>query len=291
MRYINKVLTLCLRIFANVYIPVLALLANIFITTQIFAQSDGYSTITGQVIDNETSAPIPHVNVIIEGTEIGASTNENGVFIIENVPPGNQTLQFSHINYIPLSYTHYFLPGLTETVTIEMVSRPIKMEEVEVVDTLPGRFTPGSPTGYHYTRKDIERTGANTFGQLIRTLVPRAQVREDGGDLYIQLQLRTTIAQRYERARDPHPLIILDGINLGTSPIGLAGVVIPSNIEHMEVIRPPDAQNIFGPDAAHGAIIIETIDRSDEEPVLTTTQRTVIAGGLAGLILSLILLN
>ncbi len=251
------------------------------------AQTDEYTSVTGRVIDHETRAPIFNVNILVAETLTGTVTDQNGYFTLENVPVGTHTIQFSHINYIPYSHTQFFIPESTDTLYIEMVSRPIELEHVEVVDTIPGRFTPGRPTGYHYTREDIEATAANTFGQLIRSLVPRSRVREDGGDLYIQLQLRTTIAQRYERARPPYPLIILNGMQLGTSPIGLAAVAAPEQIEYFEVIRPPDAENLYGPEATHGAIIIETRDRTGEEELLKPWQRRVIIGGLLGFILSL----
>jgi len=257
----------------------------------LISQSDDHTAVTGRVIDHESRTPIFNVNVFVEGTQTGAVTDENGMFTIDTVPAGTQTIHFSHINYISYTYTQYFVPDIADTIYIEMVTRPIEFTEVEVVDTIPGRFTPGRPTGYHYTREDIERSAANTFGQLIRSLVPRAQVREDGGDLYIQLQLRTTIAQRYERARPPYPLVILNGMQMGTSPIGLASVASPDQIESFEVIRPPDSQSLYGPEATHGAIIIETKDRSDDEILLKPWQRRMIVGGLVGFILSLAFLS
>jgi len=248
-----------------------------------FTQTEEYTAISGQVVDKETQGPIPHVNVIVKGTHIGTSTNERGKFTIEKVPSGTQTLQFSHINYVLQAYTRAFRPDISATIKIEMMSRPIMIDEVEVVDTLPGRYRPGRVLGYSYDREDIERTGAVFFGQLIRSLVPQARVRESGGNLYIQLRQRTSITQRYAHTTNPHPLIIIDGMQIGTSPIGLSGLLNPSDIEHLNVIRPPESQTIYGREAAHGAIVIETRDRSDEEPLLTSSQKFMVAGGLVGL--------
>ena len=73
---------------------------------------------------------------------------------------------------------------------IRKTSRPIMLDEVEVVDTVSPRFRPG---GYYYTREDIEQTAAVTFGQLLQTLVPQAHIRESGGNLYIQLQRPSSV--------------------------------------------------------------------------------------------------
>lgn len=253
-----------------------------------FTQTEEYTAISGQVVDKETQGPIPHVNVIVKGTHIGTSTNERGKFTIEKVPSGTQTLQFSHINYVLQAYTRAFRPDISATIKIEMMSRPIMIDEVEVVDTLPGRDTPRSPSGYYYGREDIEGTGAVTFAHLIQSLVPQARVRETGGDLYIELRQRSTIAQRYARTRNPYPLIIINGTRIGTSPTGLSGMLYPAEIEHLEIIRPPESQSIYGFEAIYGAIVVETKDHDGEGHFLSNTQRILLTSGLAAV---MVLLN
>ncbi len=262
------------------------LLITVAIDHTLTAQTGEHTSLTGRVIDHETQSPIHNVNILIEGTQIGTSTDEEGNFTISNVPAGTQKLLFTHINYILYTYTHIFIPGISETLIIEMISRPILLDEVEVVDTLPRQYA----TGYHFDRKDIEDTAALTFGQLIQRLVPRARITESRGNLYIQLQLRQTIYQRHERMRDPYPLIIINGLKLGTSPIGLAGVAPASQIENVTIIRPPESQSIYGPEGAHGAIIIETRYRSDEDSLFTSRQLNMIVGGIVAFMLAMILI-
>lgn len=246
---------------------------------------DERTSLQGTVIDNETEEPVSDVNVMIQGTTIGTSTAHDGIFLLENVPAGLHIVEFSHINYFSYSRPHVFMTGITETIHIEMQSRPIIFDEVEVVDTIPAERSPARMLGYNYDREDIERAGSVTFAQLIRTLVPQARVRESGGNLYIQLRQRATIAQRYDRTRDSNPLIIIDGMQIGTSPIGLSGILNPMDIEHLTVVRPPESQSLYGLNATHGAIVIETKDRSDEEQLLTTAQKLYIASGLAALMI------
>jgi len=74
--------------------------------------------------------------------------------------------------------------------------------------------------------------------------------------------------------------LILNGIKLGTSPIGSAGIAPPSEISHFEVIRPPDYQYLFGNEATHGEIIIETIDRTGEEQLMSPPVRGLVVGPL-----------
>jgi len=55
--------------------------------------------IMGSVYDSASGDPLPGVNVIIDGTRMGAATNLNGRFVIRNVPVGNYSLTASMIGY------------------------------------------------------------------------------------------------------------------------------------------------------------------------------------------------
>jgi len=52
------------------------------------AFSGSAGKITGHVIDAETNDPLVVVNILIEGTRMGAATDVNGEYTILNVPPG-----------------------------------------------------------------------------------------------------------------------------------------------------------------------------------------------------------
>jgi TonB-dependent starch-binding outer membrane protein SusC len=250
------------------------------------AQNEELISIRGVVVDAETNQPIENVNILVQGTKSGTTSNMDGEFTIEDIPAGQYTIIFSHINYILYSYTQNFYADFQEIISVRLTGRPILIDEVGIVDSLPLPFS----TGYRFSNEQIRATQAYTFGQLIQRIVPRARVAEYQGNLYIQLQLRQTIYQRHERMRDPYPLIIIDGMKLGTSPIGLAGVAPPSQIQNLTVIRPPESQTIYGPEATHGVIIIETIKTSDEPSLLTTRQLNMIIGGLVAFMISMILI-
>ncbi len=63
----------------------------------LFAGTTG--KIVGMVTDAETGDPLPGVNVVVEGTNLGAATDIDGTFVILNVPPGVYTLTFVYLGY------------------------------------------------------------------------------------------------------------------------------------------------------------------------------------------------
>jgi len=61
-----------------------------------FAQT---GKVVGKVTDLETGEPLIGANVLIESTSLGAATDENGDFIILNVPPGSYSIKARYIGY------------------------------------------------------------------------------------------------------------------------------------------------------------------------------------------------
>ena len=62
-----------------------------------FSQVDG--TLNGYIFDSKSQLPLFGANVIIEGTEKGAISNENGFFEISEIKPQSYNLTISYIGY------------------------------------------------------------------------------------------------------------------------------------------------------------------------------------------------
>lgn len=69
----------------------------ILFTTLAIAQT---GTIEGTLIDkDQNNEPLPFANVIIKGTSQGTTSDFDGNYIIENVPVGTYTIEFSFVGY------------------------------------------------------------------------------------------------------------------------------------------------------------------------------------------------
>ena len=80
----------------------------VFITILFLLISSAFSGVTGKiegiVKDSDTGILLPGVNVIVEGTTIGAATNQNGYYVILNVPAGTYTVKAMMIGYVPFVF-------------------------------------------------------------------------------------------------------------------------------------------------------------------------------------------
>ncbi|RMG78119.1 MAG: TonB-dependent receptor, partial [Bacteroidetes bacterium] len=76
----------------------LLLIISSLISLSISAQN---CSIKGVVKDADNNEPIPFANILVKGTQTGATSDIEGNFLIENVPCGFIQLQVSYVGYKP----------------------------------------------------------------------------------------------------------------------------------------------------------------------------------------------
>ncbi|MBN2000586.1 TonB-dependent receptor [candidate division KSB1 bacterium] len=113
------------------------ILCALFVLSQLYAATTG--KITGVITDTETKEPMPGVNVVLDGTNIGAATDLNGRYIILNVRPGNYVLKVSMIGYKTHVVQNVSVSiGLTTTINIQLQQTVLDAgEEVTVIAERP----------------------------------------------------------------------------------------------------------------------------------------------------------
>lgn len=90
--------------------------------------------ISGIIVDKETGEPLPGANIVIEDTEIGASTDLNGQYTILEVPPGEFKIQVSYIGYQTITFNKVQVQiDQTTRLNVEMKPESLEMEEIVVV--------------------------------------------------------------------------------------------------------------------------------------------------------------
>ena len=131
------------------------------IGSMLFAQQQKYQ-IEGTVIDRNTRKPLEFVNVLIAGLGIGSSTDEEGHFCIEQVPPGIYALQASMLGYKTVTTSEYRVNHRTPHIQIEMEEERTQLSEVTVTASPFQRITESPVSLRVIGLQEIEKApGAN----------------------------------------------------------------------------------------------------------------------------------
>ncbi|MBN1996705.1 TonB-dependent receptor [candidate division KSB1 bacterium] len=89
--------------------------------------------ISGRITDAKTDEPLQSVNVIVDGTRMGAASDENGNYSISRVPSGSYRLIFQILGYKNrIERQVVVLPNKTTTVNATLESRPLELGVVTV---------------------------------------------------------------------------------------------------------------------------------------------------------------
>jgi hypothetical protein len=95
-----------------------------------FAQK---GTIKGIITDAETNEALPFVNIGLQGSSFGASSDINGSYTISNITPGIYNLSASFVGYESANFTEIVVTSTkTLVVNIKLTPAKIKLKEVEI---------------------------------------------------------------------------------------------------------------------------------------------------------------
>ncbi|HEX3007922.1 MAG TPA: carboxypeptidase-like regulatory domain-containing protein, partial [Bacteroidales bacterium] len=84
--------------------------------------------VSGTITDSETGEPLPGVNITIEGTTLGTTSNQDGTYSIE-IPQENVTLTFSFVGYL----SEKMIVQNQTVIDMKMAPEIKSLEEVVVV--------------------------------------------------------------------------------------------------------------------------------------------------------------
>ena len=83
----------------NLLFLILAYIFLICNNQEIFSKNVTMGNITGKITDANSKESLPGVNIIIEGTVLGTTSDLQGNFELKNVPVGQYNIKFSMMGY------------------------------------------------------------------------------------------------------------------------------------------------------------------------------------------------
>ena len=232
---------------------------------QLSAQATG--RVVGVVTEGTTQTPMAGVQVFIPGTQHGSLTNQDGRFLLINVPAGTVTIRTIVIGYAAQETTITLEPGGTATVSFALSISAVALDEMVV--TGQGRETARREIGNSITTVNtagLDAAPVTSMSQLLQGRSAGMTIMTGGGTVgqgsKIILRGAGSIAMGVQ------PLIYVDGVridNTNYSGVWTGGTswssiddINPADIERIEVVKGAAAATLYGTEASAGVIQIFT---------------------------------
>ncbi len=229
----------------------------------------GAQQVTGRVVNQATGQPLAAVQVFIAGSGIGALSQQNGRYLLLNVPAGTHTLTAERIGYRSVTAEVNVAAGETVVQDFALSEEALGLDEIIVTGTPGG--TQRRAIGNAVTSvsaADVTQTVAITnMQELLGGRSPGVQFTRSSGNVGTGSQIDIRGVGSFNVGGNP--LIYVDGIRVNNSmdtgptlgdqkEVNPLDDLNPADIESIEIIKGPAAGTLYGTEASAGVIQIIT---------------------------------
>src|SRR5690348_4886909 len=218
-------------------------------------------TITGQVMNVTTQAPLPDAMVLVTGTQLGNATNAQGRYVIRGVPAGAHTLRVQLLGYAAQEQTVNVTAGGTATVNFSLKEIPYTIAPVVV--TALGVERKEKSLGYAVQSMDAKKLATIPEPTMMQALAGQsAGVKVTSASGRPGAGARITIRGESSFSGTGQPLFVIDGVPVSTdvdgpsNPLGTGSAgsrqmdFDMENVAELTVLRGAAATALYGSRAA-----------------------------------------
>lgn len=202
--------------------------------------------VKGKVVDAK-GEPLIGVNIRLQGTNQGTTTDINGNFSID--APVNGVLEISYIGYEKKVVT---ITG-NQTLNITLAALPSALTEVVVVGYGTTKKIDVTGSVASVKGSDIQNLPVSTAAQALDGRASGVSiVRNDGSPgAAPSIRIRGT-----GTINDANPLIVIDGVPT-SNPDALSDIN-PNDIASVDILKDASSSAIYGTRAANGVVLVTT---------------------------------
>ena len=227
-------------------------------------------SVSGTIVEAGAQKPLEGADVVVRGTNIGASTDSDGKYLLKNIDPGEYVLDVFYIGYETISREIIVNEGDTQVEDFSLTQALGMIDEVVISASRRSQKVTKAPATVNIINsKDIEKYTGNP-AQLAARQKGVDYVRT--GVQGIGLNIRG-----FNSAFNSKNLQVEDGrisslIATGL-PFGSFTTIVRDDIKRTEIILGPNAA-LYGPNAHNG--LVNTITKDPRSSEGTTIA---VAGG------------
>ncbi len=227
------------------------------ITTLAYAQE---MDVEGVVTEGQSNLPLPGVNVTVQGTTTGTTTNIDGEYTL-SVPSEDAVLLFSFVGY----ETQEVPVDGRSVVNVELAEDIAMLEEIVAIGygTLRREALTGSVSAVDVEPADIGLTSSPQ--ELLQGRAAGVHVIRNNGEPGSGATIRIRGGTSINASNDP--LYVIDGVPIDNSSIEPGGYgtarnplsfLNPSDIQSLDVLKDAAATAIYGARGANGVVLVTT---------------------------------
>lgn len=216
-------------------------------------------TLRGTVRDGK--AVVPFANIGIKGTNLGAASDIDGNFVLNNVPAGEQQLQVSVLGYEKYTQKIIVDRDKTQEVTIVLIPSTVSLEQVVVTGTMKETFISASPVKVEViTQKFLQTNPTNNIIEAVQTV--------NGVQEQINCGVCGTNDIHINGMEGPYTLVLIDGMPIMSALATVYGFngIPTSLVDRVEIIKGPSS-TLYGTEAVGGVINIITT-KPEKMPII-----------------------
>jgi hypothetical protein len=247
-------------------------------STQLFAQTQ---TVKGIVIDKQSNTPLIGVTIglLNNATPIGATTDENGRFILLGIPVGRQAFRLSYIGYNEITVPNIVVTSGKEVdLSISMEESLSQLKEV-VIKSETDKDKPKNElatiSARSFNMEEVNRFsgGRNDVSHLVSNFAGVATSNDSRNDIVIRGNSPTGVLWRLEGIPIPSPNHFS---TLGTTggPVSALNTNLISNSDFLTSAFPAEYGNA-------NAGVFDINFRSGNKDKLEFTEQWFIFSGLS----------
>lgn len=235
------------------------------------------AAVGGTVTDAQTGQPVSGAQVVVRGTSIGTLTNNDGRYVLTNVPAGRLEIRVEYIGYSPQQQTITVAAGETATLDFEMGITAIELEELVATGYASQTRREVSSAISTVETQDLQARPVASLDAALQGKAAGVQVIQNAGNPGNGITVR--VRGNASISASSQPLYVVDGVPIFREDFGQLGLggqdtnaitgLSPDMIESIDILKDAAASAIYGSRGSNGVIMITTKRGASGAPRIT----------------------
>src|SRR5437762_1193324 len=218
--------------------------------------SEAGGTVAGRVTDARTGHGVPGARVGLQGASLGTVTNDSGGFRIANVPPGSYTVAVRRIGYVQGVQAITVAADQEVAVQVRLEVSASPLDAVVVTGTITPTEQRAVPNPITVVSgEDMQQRGIRQINDLFHGDIPGI-FSADYGASGVALGAPVYVRGTTELFDLPALKTYIDGVEIANSVF--LNEIDPAMIDHVEIVRGPEASTMYGAQAINGVMQVFT---------------------------------